>query len=144
MHVTGRKGLSLQDKWGDDDAKAYLGIAVPDFPGLFLLYGPNTNLGHGGSVVFHIECQVRFVMGVITEMLNRQALSVEVHQEAYDKYVTAVDAAHEKMIWTYPGLDTWYRNKNGRVVNNSPWRLVDYWRMTRTPDPTDFEWLGTS
>ena len=37
------------------------------------------------------------------------------------------------MIWTHPGMSTWYRNAAGRVVTNSPWKLLDYWTMTRRP-----------
>lgn len=42
------------------------------------------------------------------------------------------------MIWAHKGMTTWYRNKKGRVVSLSPWRLVDYWKMTRRPDIADF------
>jgi 4-hydroxyacetophenone monooxygenase len=30
-------------------------------------------------------------------------------------------------------MDNWYKNRSGRVVTISPWRLVDYWWMTRRP-----------
>ena len=48
----------------------------------------------------------------------------------HDDYNARVAAAHEQLVWTHPGVDTWYRNRAGRVVSNSPWRLVDYWNMT--------------
>jgi len=143
MEVRGRSGRTLRETWGEDDARAHLGINIPDFPGLFCLYGPNTNLGHGGSVIFHIECQVRYVMGLIGELMDRGASTVEVREDVHDAYVQRVDAAHDRMIWTHKGMDVWYRNANGRVVNNSPWRLVDYWAMTRTPNPEEFHWRGT-
>ena len=40
-------------------AEAYLGIAVPGFPNMFLLYGPNTNHG-AGSAVDVLETQANY------------------------------------------------------------------------------------
>ena len=51
MEIVGRAGRTIRDAWGDDDSLAYLGIAMPGFPNLFLTYGPNTNLAHGGSII---------------------------------------------------------------------------------------------
>jgi 4-hydroxyacetophenone monooxygenase len=42
------------------------------------------------------------------------------------------------MIWTHPGMSTYYRNARGRVVFNSPWKLMDYWHMTRTKGLADY------
>jgi 4-hydroxyacetophenone monooxygenase len=48
--------------------------------------------------------------------------------------VRQVDDAHERMVWTHPGMTTYYRNSRGRVVVNSPFRNLDFWRMTRHAD----------
>ncbi|RTL66259.1 MAG: NAD(P)/FAD-dependent oxidoreductase [Pseudonocardiaceae bacterium] len=133
LDIRGRSGESLRERWGDDDAWAHLGIEIPGFPNLFLMYGPNTNLGHGGSTMFHAECQVHYMVELLREMVAADVAAVEVRQEVCDDYVARVDAAHENMIWTHPGMSTWYRNAAGRVVTNSPWRLLDYWTMTRRP-----------
>jgi len=134
IEVSGRDGVRLAERWGKDDARAYLGITAPGFPNLFFLYGPNTNLGHGGSIIFQSECQVRYVLKCITGMLARGAAQLECRADPHDRYNADVDAAHERMIWTHPGMSTYYRNSAGRVVTNSPWRMVDYWWMTREPD----------
>ena len=138
MDIRGRSGRSLRELWGDDDAHAYLGMTVPDFPNLFILYGPNTNLGHGGSLIFHTECQVGYVMRMLTAMIERDIATVEVRPEVCAAYNRRLDEAHSKMIWTHQGMSTWYRNAAGRVVTNTPWRLIDYWAMTREPDLDDF------
>ena len=96
-----------------------------------MMYGPNTNLGHGGSIIFHVECQARYITGAIKLMLERGASSIECRADVFEDYVARVDEAHGRMIWTHPAMETWYRNAKGRVVTNSPWRLVDYWSMTR-------------
>ena len=131
MDIAGRGGTRLKDRWGEDDPRAYLGMTVPKFPNFFILYGPNTNLAHGGSIIFHAECQVRYLMDLFEQMCSAGHLSVEICEEVHDRYNEAVDAAHERMVWTHPGVAPWYRNRQGRVVSNSPWRLVDYWHMTR-------------
>jgi 4-hydroxyacetophenone monooxygenase len=135
--VTGVDGATLSATWGEDDSKAYLGIMVPGFPNFFMTYGPNTNLGHGGSIVFHTECQVRFISAVISQSISQGLRHIECSQAAFQTYNDAVDDAHSHMIWTHSGMDTWYRNSKGRVVTNSPWRLVDYWKMTRAPNVHD-------
>ena len=138
LEVRGRGGVTLRDLWGDDDAQAYLGITVPGFPNLFCMYGPNTNLGHGGSIIFVAECQARYVMACLTMLLERGLPSLEVRREVFDDYIRRLDEAHARLIWSHTGMDTWYRNKHGRVVSILPWRLIDYWELTRDVDPGDF------
>jgi 4-hydroxyacetophenone monooxygenase len=138
MDVQGRDGKTLAQHWGKDDPRAYMGMTTPGFPNLFFLYGPNTNLGHGGSIIFQSECQVRYVTACIVKILAQGAAQLECLPEVHDAYNAKVDAAHEKMIWTHRGMSTYYRNSAGRVVTNSPWRMVDYWWMTREPDFNDY------
>lgn len=57
MEIIGRHGRTICDLWGDDDPRAYLGMTVPGFPNLFVTYGPNTNLAHGGSIIFHLDAR---------------------------------------------------------------------------------------
>ncbi|MEU1549874.1 NAD(P)/FAD-dependent oxidoreductase [Nocardia sp. NPDC005745] len=138
MEVIGRRDINIRDVWGDDDARAYLGIAVPDLPNFFCLFGPNTGLGHGGSIVFHTEIQVRYVMGMLRKMLDRDIRAVEVRHDRHDSYNNDLERLHNEMIWSHQGMTTWYRNAKGRVVSLSPWKLVDYWTMTRDPQLSDY------
>ncbi len=134
----GRSGRSLRDTWEDDNAKAYLGTLVPDFPNFFVLYGPNLQPGHGGSLIFVIEMQMRYIMSVIRQMADGNLGSVEIKPEVHDAYNDRVDEAHEHMVWTHPGMSTYYRNDRGRIVVNSPYRNVDFFDMTRAADLDDF------
>jgi 4-hydroxyacetophenone monooxygenase len=138
LDVRGRSGVPLREQWGDDDARAHLGVTVPDFPNFFVLYGPHTNTGHGGSAIFIGECQVNYVVELLAAMREQNLASVEVRQEVSDAYNDRLDAAHERMVWTHPGMSTYYRNAAGRVVTTMPWRLVDYWAMTRRPDLAEY------
>ncbi|QQS15130.1 MAG: NAD(P)/FAD-dependent oxidoreductase [Rhodospirillales bacterium] len=139
MDIRGRGGVSLRDLWGDDDPRAHLGMTVPGFPNFFIVYGPNTNLGHGGSIIFHTECQVRYIMQALREMIEGGHRTIECRREPHDAYNERVDAAHRRMVWSHGGVGNWYKNASGRVIANSPWRLVDYWSMTRELDPADFD-----
>lgn len=143
IHIEGRDGATIRDQWGEDDPRAHLGITVPKFPNFFLIYGPNTNLAHGGSAVFHSECQIRYIMQAIRELLETDNASLEVKDAPYWEYQDKVDAAHRGMVWSHPGVTSWYKNKQGRVTANSPWRLVDYRNMTETFEPSEYSFRPT-
>ena len=138
IEIAGRDGVTLRDVWGEDNPKAYLGITVPKFPNLFVLYGPNTNLGHGGSAMFHGECQVRYTMKCLRDLIEGGHEALECRQDVHDTFNARCDAAHEQMVWAHRGVDNWYKNSQGRVFANSPWRLVDYWSMTKSPNLDDY------
>jgi cation diffusion facilitator CzcD-associated flavoprotein CzcO len=78
--VNGRNGLSLRRYW-DGVPRAYHGIAVPGFPNLFLMYGPNTNQG-GNSIILMLEAQARFITDAARLMENSGASALEVRTEA--------------------------------------------------------------
>ncbi|MGE0225912.1 MAG: flavin-containing monooxygenase [Acetobacteraceae bacterium] len=138
MDITGRDGQTIRALWGEDEPRAYLGITVPGFPNMFMLYGPGTNLAHGGSAIYHTECQVRYIMQCLRELLETGSAVMECRQEPHDAFNELLDSTHAKMVWAHRGVGNWYKNRNGRVVTNSPFRLVDYRRMTETLDRNDY------
>jgi 4-hydroxyacetophenone monooxygenase len=138
LNITGRGGKTLRQAWADDNPTAYLGLTVPDFPNLFVMLGPNSGPAHGGSVIFQSECQSRYISACLVEMIERHIAAIDVRPEAHDRYVREVDAEHEQLIWTHPGMTTYYRNKKGRVFSAMPWRFVDYWAMTHDPDLSQY------
>jgi 4-hydroxyacetophenone monooxygenase len=138
FEARGRTGRTLREVWDDDDARAYMGMTVPEFPNLFVMYGPNTQPGHGGSLIFVLEMLVNYMTDMIRQMIEQNIGSFEVRRDVHDRYNEAVDAAHEQMVWTHPGMETYYRNARGRVVVNYPFRNVDLFNMTRRADLADF------
>jgi 4-hydroxyacetophenone monooxygenase len=134
LSIRGRDGRTIADAWGPDDADAHLGITVSGFPNLFLTCGPGTVPGHGGSFITIAECQVRYIVEALVGMIENGIGAVEVLPEVHADYAARHDAAHTAMIWTHPGMRNWYRNPAGRVVCALPWRIVDYWTMTRHVD----------
>ena len=138
FEVHGRSGRSLREVWGDDDARAYLGAAMPDFPNFFCLYGPNLQAGHGGSLIFMIEMQMRYIMDALTKMLEGGFGALEIRQDVHDAYNEDVDREHQGMVWTHPGMSTYYRNSRGRIVVNSPYRNAAFFEMSREAKLEDF------
>jgi 4-hydroxyacetophenone monooxygenase len=136
MEITGRSGTRLHDLWGEDP-RAYLGITVPDYPNLFCMYGPNTN-PVVGSVIFMLECQATYIAACLRELLERGLRSLECRREVHDAYNERLDAEHERLVWRHPRVHSYYNNPKGRVTTNVPWKLLDYWKLTRTPDLSDF------
>ena len=136
--VHGRNGIELQDSWGRRPA-AYLGITVPGFPNFFCLYGPGTNLASGGSLIFHSECEVRYIMGCLDLLIAADKRGMEPRQDRYDDWYERCQAELKTLVWSQPTIKhSFYKNEDGVVHGLSPWRLVDYWTWTRSPDPADF------
>ena len=137
MKIVGRHGADLRETWSEDDPSAYLGLTAPGFPNLFFMYGPATNPG-GGSFVSIAESQIRSITQLLAHMVRTGARSVEPRADVTEDYNARMDDAHAKLVWSYPGFTTYVRNSKGRVTVNMPWRVVDYWSMTREPRFDDY------
>ncbi|QEC49739.1 NAD(P)/FAD-dependent oxidoreductase [Baekduia soli] len=138
MDIRGRGGVSLREVWDDDDARAYLGSFVPGFPNFYMIYGPNIAGGHGGSLIGSAEHQLDYLIDLLGRLFAQGQVVAEVRPEPYERHNRRVDEAHERMVWTHPGMDTYYRNGHGRVVVTTPFRVIDFWGMTRSADLDDF------
>ncbi len=141
IDIRGRHGLSLRQVWGDDNPRAYKGMTVPQFPNLFIMYGPNTNPGPGGSTIFYFECQIRYIMEALRTMVEKNLASVEVKQEVHDQYNAVVDERCRNMVWSHPRVTSWYKNAEGRVTVNSPWRQLEYWQLTQQFEASEYHCL---
>jgi 4-hydroxyacetophenone monooxygenase len=137
MKIVGRGGVDLHETWAGD-ARAYLGMTTPGFPNLFMLYGPNTNIVVNGSIIFFSECSVRYILGCLKLLAQDGAATIEVKRETHDAFNAKVDAANALMAWGSPHVKSWYKSESGRVSQNWPFPLVDYWNATVAPDPADF------
>jgi len=131
MRITGLGGRTLDDAWREG-AEAYLGIAVAGFPNLFLLYGPNTNLGHN-SIIFMIECQVGYVLRCIQALRARDLAWLDVREEVMARYNAELQSALRDTAWA-AGCTSWYKTASGKVINNWSGFTVAYWWRTRRPD----------
>jgi len=135
--IYGRGGIELQQKW-QGNARAYLGTVVPDFPNMFIFYGPNTNLVVNGSIILFAECSVGYAIDCLKLAALEKAAVIEVRQDVYDDYNRRVDEANAMMAWGAPQVSSWYKNEQGRVSQNWPFPTVDFWEATRAAKPEDF------
>jgi 4-hydroxyacetophenone monooxygenase len=137
MRVKGRGGADLQGQW-NGDARAYMGITVPNFPNLFLLYGPNTNIVVNGSIIYFSECEVQYVLGCIKLLLDQGKRALDCKQEVHDAYNERIDRGNLLRVWGVSDVNSWYKNDKGRVAQNWPFNLIEYWKQTKEPDPADY------
>ena len=132
MDVTGEGGVSLREAWRDGP-EAYLGIMVAGFPNMFMLYGPNTNLGHN-SISFMIERQVDYMLAALAEVEaegGRAAAVTPAGQRAFNQRIAAL---LERTVWSDPNCRSWYKAANGRVYQNWAGSCGDYAAATACVD----------
>ncbi|MGD0880076.1 MAG: NAD(P)/FAD-dependent oxidoreductase [Acidimicrobiales bacterium] len=138
MTITGRGRVDLREMWGERPA-AYLGITVPGFPNFFCMYGPGTNLAHGGSLIFHSECQMRYITRCLETLIVGGHRTMEPRQERYDDWHDRSQREMQGLVWAQPSIEhSFFKNSAGEIHVLSPWRLVDYWTWTKEPDLADF------
>lgn len=131
MAINGLGGRSLHDEW-HGAARAYLGITVAGFPNLFLMYGPNTNLGHN-SIIFMIECQANYILGCLEQMNSLGLASIELRREVMESYDARVQRELQGTVWA--AIDrSWYKTEDGRITNNWSGSTIRYWWKTRLAD----------
>jgi len=136
VQVVGRDGQKLDEVW-HDGAEAYLGLTVSGFPNLFMLYGPNTNLGHN-SIVFMLERQIGYVLQCVHELIEAPLASLDVRRPVMDTYNRFVQKQMHQTVWE-AGCHSWYKTESGKVTNNWPTFTVAYWLATRHPRFSSFD-----
>jgi 4-hydroxyacetophenone monooxygenase len=138
MTIRGRNGEILSEKWGERPS-AYLGITIPDYPNFFCMNGPGTWLASGGSLIFHSECQMRYISECLEMLIGGGHATMEPTVEKTTDWHERSQAEMRNMVWSQPTIKhSFFKNSFGEIHTLSPWRLVDYWGWTRDPDPEDF------
>jgi cation diffusion facilitator CzcD-associated flavoprotein CzcO len=137
MEIFGAEGVSLAQTW-NGLPRAYLGLTVPGFPNMFLIYGPNTN-GGTGSVIFTIEAGMQHVIAALRAMQRQRAQRIELRSEALERFDRELRAALGNTVW-HTGCTSWYLDENGHDPNQWPWLWSTYRRRTAqlAPDAYDF------
>jgi len=135
MEIRGRGGMDLNQAWREG-ANAYLGMTVAGFPNLFVMYGPNTNLG-SGSIIFQLESQMAYIADAV-EMLRRRGGLLSVRPEVQRAFDSEMQSRLSTSVWQ-TGCNNWYVDEHGRNTNNWPGFTLEYRRRTRRLDPGDYE-----
>ena len=133
LQVVGQGGRTLEETWRDG-AEAYLGMAVPGFPNLFILLGPNTGLGHN-SVVLMIEAQIYYILRCLQRMKAEGIQTLEVKPDAMSNFSRGVQRRLRKAVWSAGGCTSWYLDSQQRNTTLWPGYVIEYWLRTRRPRP---------
>jgi cation diffusion facilitator CzcD-associated flavoprotein CzcO len=136
MDVAGEGGRSLSEEWAEVP-RAYLGVSVPGFPNMFLLYGPNTN-GGTGSVIHVIESAMHHVLAALEQLDRADAHRIEVTRRAAEDFDRELRAALAGTVW-HSGCTNWYVDENGNDPNQWPWTWTAYRRRTARIEPGTYE-----
>lgn len=136
VEVVGRNGKTLNEAW-KDGAEAYLGVTVAGFPNLFMLYGPNTNLGHN-SIIFMIEAQVGYMIEAMKALKERGAKALTVRDDAFARFNAQLQKDLTETSWA-GSCSSWYKTESGKITNNWSGDTLTYSRMTRQPALEDYE-----
>jgi len=133
----GRKGKTVQQQWGQDGARAHLGVTMPGFPNFFMMYGPNSQPRNGGLYTW-AELWSRYIAKAIVAVIERGASEIEVRDEVYDNYNSELDLALKKIIRGEEALGGYMVNQYGRHVTGIPWRSERYHAMLTEESLDDF------
>lgn len=134
VSVFGRDGIALSDAW-TERAAAFLGMSVPGFPNMFLVYGPNTNLG-SGSIIYMLESQANHIVDGVRTIAERGAAVLEVKDEAYQRFLGEMARRQRHTVWQ--ACQSWYRDDHGNDTHNWPWLMSTYRRRTRRIRQQDY------
>ena len=134
MRLRGAGRRLLSQVWADG-AHAYLGMTVPGFPNLFLMYGPNTNTGNT-SVVYFQEAQARYLAQAARLLAANRGGALEVRENVEAAYDEEIQSRPARSVWA--GCANWYTAASGRIVTNWPGMAGEYARRTARFDVTDY------
>jgi cation diffusion facilitator CzcD-associated flavoprotein CzcO len=139
--IVGRDGRSLREEW-QAAPRAYLGMTVPGFPNFYMLYGPNTNLGHN-SILMMLECQIDYVLQAIGEVERKGGAPLEVKSEALAQFYDRLQADLRGSSWA-GSCKSWYKTADGLVTNNWSGSVEDYKALTGKIDIMHYTFLPVS
>jgi 4-hydroxyacetophenone monooxygenase len=137
LRVIGRGGRDLGAEWGEEEPRAYIGCQVPGYPNFFMTGGPNSAPNHAAGQNIVSERQVHYMIECLDYARSQGRKTIEPTPAAYEAFNREIDERMPRMIWSHPKAKSYYRNSKGRVYLSWPYRLIDYWNVTRGPRPED-------
>ncbi len=135
IKVTGLKEKVLNEEW-HKGAEAYLGITVKDFPNFYMLYGPNTNLGHN-SIVYMLESQIRYTLKAIGALNKSNAKYLNIRDSQQSQFNDKLQDQLKNTVWQ-KGCESWYKTDDGKNTVNWPDFTFKYRHRTRTINLKDY------
>ncbi|MDZ4381363.1 MAG: NAD(P)/FAD-dependent oxidoreductase [Parvibaculum sp.] len=139
MKIAGRGNADLNGVWSRG-AEAHRGVAVAGFPNFFMLYGPNTNLGHN-SIIFMIECQANYIAQCVAALRNSKLRYLDVRKETMESFNRELQRDMQKTVWA-AGCSSWYKTADGKITNNWSSFTARYWWQMRHPDFGEYSFVA--
>lgn len=139
MQIIGLKGQTLRQAWSDG-AEAFLGLTVSGFPNLFMLYGPNTNLGHN-SIDYMLESQINYIIDAVHKYRSNGLRYLDLRKYVQDAFNEEVQERMKSTVWAQ-GCTSWYQTAAGKNTNNWPGFTFEYRKRTRKLDLDHYEQVG--
>lgn len=137
IRVKGLNGVDLDQYWGAIPT-AYMAIAVPGFPNLFLLNGPNGPVGNF-SLIEVAEIQWDYIQQLIDELKETGNNLVVAKQSALDKFEQDRIEAVQNTVWV-TGCRSWYLDQRG-IPAVWPWSFDRFREVMAKPDFGAYEML---
>ena len=134
MALTGRDGIAIDDAWAKGP-RAYRMTAIPGFPNLFTVLGPNSPTG-SISLQFSAELTARYIAQWIAGWARGEWSAVEVTDEATTAFNDDVKEAMGPTVWN-TGCNSWYLTDDG-AVDLLPWDRQTMVAMLDAPEPGHF------
>lgn len=139
MEVIGRGGVPISAVW-DGKPGAFNGVSVNGFPNFFMMAGPGTGLAHAGSVIFMLECQMRYIGAALRTVIERGKRTIEPTAEAFARYNRELQDEVATLMWGHPSIEhSWYKSPDGGVYVLSPFGSVEYWKRTGVLEDADHQ-----
>ncbi len=139
----GEKGVNLRDYWGSKSPRAYLGMMVPQFPNLFIMYGPNSQPVSGGvSLPSWFQIWAAFIAQCLDTMFEEGHARVAVKEEAFEAYNKHLDAVGSELAFIKDVRSVernYYVDAEGRLVVNTPHETAELYEMMKTPNRDELE-----
>ncbi len=140
LDIEGRAGTRLAEAWREGP-EAYLGITVSGFPNFFVLYGPNTNLGHN-SILVMIEDQVNYAVKALKLLEEKGARALMPSPEAQARFNAQLQKDLRTRVWADPNCTSWYKNAQGKITQNWSSHTRDYAAATSSVNLADYELIA--
>jgi 4-hydroxyacetophenone monooxygenase len=137
VQYRGSDGITLEQAWEHDGARAYLGVTMPDFPNMFIVYGPNMNPRAGGLFAW-LEIWARYAVQAIAHMIEGGHRRIECRRDNYTAYNQRLDDAQGSCIWAMDGIKSYYISEQGRQIVNNPLRPSETYNRVRNFEPSDY------
>ena len=139
----GEKGVNLRDYWGPKSPRAYLGMMVPQFPNLFIMYGPNSQPVSGGvSLPSWFQIWAAFIAQCLDTMFEEGHARVAVKEDAFETYNKHLDAVGSELAFVKDARSVernYYVDADGRLVVNTPHETAELYEMMKTPNRDELE-----